>query len=89
MLYVFPCLKRWRVLWRKIPFLNFYCKDFAKQKDDKIQAIINDALLHLDARLRCLDLQIALDNPNTADMNNWICLVAGKQVEHMDSTNLL
>ncbi|GLJ45333.1 hypothetical protein SUGI_0954200 [Cryptomeria japonica] len=53
--------QRWRFLWKKIPFLNFCCQDFEKQKDDKIQAIIDNALLHHDGRLCWLGLQIAMD----------------------------
>ncbi|GLJ45414.1 hypothetical protein SUGI_0956090 [Cryptomeria japonica] len=76
--------QRWRFLWKKLPILCFCHQDFEKQKDDMINAIINNALLHLDAHLYCLDLQVAMDNPRTADMNNWIRLAAEKQVERMD-----
>ncbi|XP_059067739.1 putative FBD-associated F-box protein At5g56440 [Cryptomeria japonica] len=75
--------QRWRFLWRKVPILKFYFEDFEKQKDDKIQAIIDNAL-HLDARLRYLYLQVALDDPKAVDINNWIRLAAEKQVERMD-----
>ncbi|GLJ45332.1 hypothetical protein SUGI_0954190 [Cryptomeria japonica] len=75
--------QRWRFLWKKIPDLVFCCQDFEKQKDDKIQAIIDNALLHHDARLCWLNLQIAMDDPKTANMNNWIRLAAEKQVERM------
>ncbi|GLJ45306.1 hypothetical protein SUGI_0953690 [Cryptomeria japonica] len=76
--------QRWRFLWRKIPILKFCSEDFEKQKDDKIQAIINNALLHLDARLHNLCLQVALDDPKAVDLNNWIRLAAEKQVERME-----
>ncbi|GLJ45326.1 hypothetical protein SUGI_0954120 [Cryptomeria japonica] len=76
--------QRWRFLWRKIPVLKFCPEDFEKQKDDmRIQAIINNALLHLDARLCCLDLQIFLNSPKAIDLNNWIRLAAEKKVKSM------
>ncbi|GLJ45307.1 hypothetical protein SUGI_0953740 [Cryptomeria japonica] len=45
---------------------------------------MNNALLHLDARLRHLYLEVALDDPKAVDINNWIRLAAEKQVERMD-----
>ncbi|GLJ45313.1 hypothetical protein SUGI_0953880 [Cryptomeria japonica] len=76
--------QRWRLLWTKIPRLKFCPEDFEKQKDGRIQAIINNALLHLDTRLSCLELTVALDDPKAAYINNWIRLAAEKQVERMD-----
>ncbi|GLJ17641.1 hypothetical protein SUGI_0307260 [Cryptomeria japonica] len=77
--------QRWRFLWRKTPILKFCLEDFRKQKDDmRIQAIINKAFLHLDARLLYLNLRVALDDPKAADINNWIRLAAEKKVERME-----
>ncbi|GLJ45317.1 hypothetical protein SUGI_0953950 [Cryptomeria japonica] len=59
-------------------------EDFEKQKDGRIQAIINNALVHLDAPLCCLNLQVNLDDPKAADINTWIRLAAEKQVERMN-----
>ncbi|GLJ57519.1 hypothetical protein SUGI_1338420, partial [Cryptomeria japonica] len=72
--------KRWRFLWKKITFLNFYWQDFEKQKDFEINVIISNALFHLDALFH---LQIVLNGPKTADLNNWIRLAAEKKVESM------
>ncbi|GLJ17642.1 hypothetical protein SUGI_0307270 [Cryptomeria japonica] len=76
--------QRWRFLWRKTPILKFCRQDFEKQKDDRILAIINNALLHLDARLLYFNLRIALDDPKAADINTWIRLAAEKKVERME-----
>ncbi|GLJ45334.1 hypothetical protein SUGI_0954210 [Cryptomeria japonica] len=50
----------------------------------RIQAIINNALLHLDARLVYLNLGVALDDPKAVDINTWIRLAAEKKVERME-----
>ncbi|GLJ45318.1 hypothetical protein SUGI_0953980 [Cryptomeria japonica] len=76
--------QRWRFLWRKMPSLKFCPEDFEKQKDGRIQAIINNALVHLDAPLCCLNLQVNLDDPKAAHINTWIRLAAEKQVERMN-----
>ncbi|GLJ45316.1 hypothetical protein SUGI_0953940 [Cryptomeria japonica] len=76
--------QKWRLLWTKIPRLKFCPEDFEKQKDGRIQAIINNALLHLDTRLSCLELRVALDDPKAAYISNWIRLAAEKQVERMN-----
>ncbi|XP_057852566.2 putative FBD-associated F-box protein At5g56440 [Cryptomeria japonica] len=74
---------RWRYLWKKLPFVIFCCQDFENQTDNKIEAIIEKALLHHDGRLCCLDVEIAMDDPKTANINNWIRLAAEKKVERM------
>ncbi|GLJ45335.1 hypothetical protein SUGI_0954220 [Cryptomeria japonica] len=77
--------KRWRLLWRKTPILKICRKDFEKEKDDmRVHAIINNALLHVDARLLHLNLGVAFNDPKAVDINTWIRLAAEKQVERME-----
>ena len=76
--------RRWRLLKRKISILKFHPKDFEKQNDDKIW----QALLHLDVRLDCLEINVALDYPKAANLNNWIRLAVKKQVSRMELINL-
>ena len=72
------------MLWRKITILKFHPKDFEKQNDDKIW----QALLQLDVRLDCLEINVALDYPKAANLNNWICFAVKKQVSRMELINL-
>ncbi|GLJ45314.1 hypothetical protein SUGI_0953890 [Cryptomeria japonica] len=81
MSYALPYSRLW---WRKIPNLKFCPEDFEKQNDGRIQAIIYNALVHLDAPLCCLNLQVNLDDPKAADITTWIRLAAEKQVERMN-----
>ncbi|GLJ45322.1 hypothetical protein SUGI_0954050 [Cryptomeria japonica] len=75
--------KRWRFLWKEMPILVFRWQDFEKQKDDEICTIICNALFHHDV-LHSFLLKIALDDPKTADLNNWIRLAAEKQVRSIE-----
>ena len=75
--------QKWRFLWRKIRYLEFCTEDFERQNDGRIHAIINDALLGLDGRLRSLKIDVELDEPGLADLNNWIHLAAEKEVCRM------
>lgn len=80
--------RRWQFLCRKISVLKSWPEDFEKQQNGDIEAIINNALEHLDGRLRLLEIHVGLDDPRTVDLNYWITLAAEKQVKQMRVHNL-
>ncbi|KAH9316510.1 hypothetical protein KI387_025137 [Taxus chinensis] len=85
--------RRWRFLWKEMPQLHFCCQDFEKQKEDEIQAIIENALEeNKSATLHSFQLQIALASTyyNLMKLNNahswvhsWVQRAAQKRVKRI------
>ncbi|KAH9316511.1 hypothetical protein KI387_025138 [Taxus chinensis] len=82
--------RRWRFLWKEMPQLHFCCQDFEKQKEDEIQAIIENALIqNKSATLHSFQLQIALtstyNNLIKLDLwvHSWVQLAAQKSVKRI------